>query len=98
MLFGLGLPEWLAIIGLLGGLVLTFYVMARASVAYEAKRQRREAGSAGSQSKREAGSAGSQSKREAGSAGSQSKREAGSAGSQSKIAQENQSSEEESGT
>jgi hypothetical protein len=51
VLFGLGLPEWLAIIGLLGGLVLTFYVMARASVAYEAKReQRREAGSAGSQS------------------------------------------------
>ena len=48
MLLGLGLPEWLTIIGLLGGLVLTFYVMARASVAYEAKRKAREAGSAGS--------------------------------------------------
>ncbi|MGH2774001.1 MAG: hypothetical protein ACRDJT_01020 [Actinomycetota bacterium] len=42
MLFGLGLPEWLTIIGLLGGLILTFYVMARASVAYEAKRKARE--------------------------------------------------------
>ena len=49
MLFGLGLPEWLTIIGLLGGLILTFYIMARASVAYEAKRKAREAGSAGSQ-------------------------------------------------
>jgi hypothetical protein len=38
----LGLPEWLTIIGLLGGLVLTFYVMAKASVAYEAKRKERE--------------------------------------------------------
>jgi hypothetical protein len=64
VLFGLGVPEWLAIIGLLGGLILTFYVMARASVAYEAKR----------------------------------KREAGSAGSQNEIAEENQSSEEESGS
>ncbi|MGH2698052.1 MAG: hypothetical protein ACRDJL_02475 [Actinomycetota bacterium] len=45
MLFGLGLPEWLTIIGLLGGLILTFYVMARASVAYEAKRKARENGS-----------------------------------------------------
>jgi hypothetical protein len=42
VLLGLGLPEWLTIIGLLGGLVLTFYVMARASVAYEAKRRARE--------------------------------------------------------
>ncbi|CAN5766130.1 hypothetical protein BH20ACT23_BH20ACT23_24390 [soil metagenome] len=54
MLFGLGLPEWLTIIGLLGGLILTFYIMARASVAYEAKRKAREAGSAGSQERREA--------------------------------------------
>ena len=38
MLFGLGVPEWLTIIGLVGGLILTFYVMARASVAYERKR------------------------------------------------------------
>ena len=37
MLLGLGLPEWLTIIGLVGGLILTFYVMARASMAYEAK-------------------------------------------------------------
>jgi len=43
VLFGLGLPEWLTIIGLLGGLILTFYIMARASVAYEAKRKAREA-------------------------------------------------------
>jgi type II secretory pathway pseudopilin PulG len=86
VLFGLGVPEWLAIIGLLGGLILTFYVMARASVAYEAKR------------KREAGSAGSQNEREAGSAGSQNEREAGSAGSQNGKAEENQSAEEESGT
>jgi hypothetical protein len=41
VLLGLGLPEWLTIIGLLGGLILTFYVMARASIAYEAKRRRR---------------------------------------------------------
>ena len=42
MLFGLGLPEWLTIIGLVGGLWLTFKVMARASVAYERKRLARE--------------------------------------------------------
>ena len=42
MLFGLGVPEWLTIIGLVGGLILTFYVMARASVAYERKRLQRE--------------------------------------------------------
>jgi hypothetical protein len=49
VLLGLGLPEWLTIIGLLGGLILTFYVMARASIAYEAKRrQRAEKGSEGS--------------------------------------------------
>ena len=53
MLFGLGLPEWLTIIGLLGGLILTFYIMARASVAYEAKRKAREAASAGSQAQSE---------------------------------------------
>ena len=43
MLFGLGIPEWLTIIGLLGGLVLTFYIMGKASVAYERKRKAREA-------------------------------------------------------
>src|ERR671917_491912 len=46
MLFGLGLPEWLTIIGLVGGLMLTFWVMARASVAYERKRQQRADGAA----------------------------------------------------
>ena len=60
MFLGLGLPEWLTIIGLVGGLILTFYIMAKASVAYEAKRRAREAGSAGSQEQTEAGSAGSQ--------------------------------------
>ena len=42
MLFGLGLPEWLTIAGLVGGLWLTFVVMARASVRYEEARRRRE--------------------------------------------------------
>jgi hypothetical protein len=42
MLFGLGLPEWLTIVGLIGGLLLTFRVMARASLKYEAARRRRE--------------------------------------------------------
>ena len=93
MLFGLGLPEWLTIIGLLGGLILTFYVMARASLAYEAKRKQREAGSAGSQIGNEAGSAGSQIGNEAGSAGSQIGNE-----SQEQAKQQNQSAEEESGT
>jgi hypothetical protein len=39
---GLGWPQWLTIIGLVGGLVLTFYVMAKASVAYERARKARE--------------------------------------------------------
>jgi beta-lactamase regulating signal transducer with metallopeptidase domain len=43
VLLGLGIPEWLTIIGLLGGLILTFYIMAKASVAYERKRKAREA-------------------------------------------------------
>jgi len=51
----LGLPEWLTIIGLVGGLIFTFYIMAKASVAYEAKRRAREAGSAGSQGQAKAG-------------------------------------------
>ncbi|MDQ3662806.1 MAG: hypothetical protein M3454_17485 [Actinomycetota bacterium] len=42
MLLGLGLPEWLTIVGLLGGLWLTFRIMARASIAYEKARQARE--------------------------------------------------------
>ncbi len=41
-MLGLGFPQWLLIIGLVGGLLLTFKVMARASVAYEKARQRRE--------------------------------------------------------
>ena len=43
MFLGLGVPQWLTIIGLVGALLLTFKVMARASVAYEKARQRREA-------------------------------------------------------
>ncbi len=43
MLFGLGLPEWLTIIALVGGLFLTFWVMARGSIAYEKKRRAEQA-------------------------------------------------------
>jgi uncharacterized membrane protein YdjX (TVP38/TMEM64 family) len=43
MLFGLGWPQWLTIIGLVGGLVLTFWIMAKASAAYERARLAREA-------------------------------------------------------
>jgi hypothetical protein len=39
----LGWPEWLLIIGLVGGLWLTFKMMARASIAYEKARQARAA-------------------------------------------------------
>ena len=42
MLFGLGWPQWLTIIALVGGLLLTFRTMAKASVKYEAARQARE--------------------------------------------------------
>ncbi|MFN2526405.1 MAG: hypothetical protein ABR505_09115 [Actinomycetota bacterium] len=42
MFLGLGWPQWLTIVGLIGGLFLTFWVMAKASVAYEKARQRRE--------------------------------------------------------
>lgn len=42
MFLGLGLPEWVTIVGLLGGLWLTFRIMARASLAYEKARQARE--------------------------------------------------------
>ena len=42
MFLGLGWPEWLTIIGLVGGLWLTFKVMARASVRYEQARLARE--------------------------------------------------------
>ena len=44
MFLGLGWPEWLTIIGLVGGLWLTFKMMARASIAYERARKAREAG------------------------------------------------------
>ncbi len=47
MLFGLGWPEWLTIIGLVGGLVLTFRVMARASIRYEEARRARQQSAAG---------------------------------------------------
>ena len=43
MFLGLGWPQWLTIIALVGGLWLTFKMMARASVAYEKARQAREA-------------------------------------------------------
>ena len=42
MLLGLGWPQWLTIIALVGGLILTFWLMARASVAYEKARKARE--------------------------------------------------------
>jgi hypothetical protein len=41
LLLGLGWPQWLVILGLVGGLWLTFWTMARASVKYEQARQRR---------------------------------------------------------
>ena len=41
-MLGLGWPQWLLIIGLVGGLILTFRIMAKASVAYERARIRRE--------------------------------------------------------
>jgi hypothetical protein len=42
LLFGLGWPQWLTIAALVGGLILTFWVMARASIAYENARRARE--------------------------------------------------------
>jgi hypothetical protein len=42
LLLGLGWPQWLTIIGLVGGLLLTFKIMARASVAYAKAREERE--------------------------------------------------------
>jgi hypothetical protein len=42
LLLGLGWPEWATIVGLLGGLWLTFRLMARASLAYEKARRARE--------------------------------------------------------
>jgi hypothetical protein len=42
VLFGLGWPQWLTIIALVGALILTFKLMARASIAYERARQARE--------------------------------------------------------
>jgi hypothetical protein len=39
---GLGWPQWLTIIALIGGLVLTFKIMARASIAYDKARRARE--------------------------------------------------------
>lgn len=38
----MGWAQWLTIIGLVGGLLLTFKVMARASLSYEKARRRRE--------------------------------------------------------
>lgn len=42
MLLGLGLPEWLTIIGLVGGLALTLWIMARASSAYKGREASRK--------------------------------------------------------
>jgi hypothetical protein len=42
VLLGLGWPEWLTIAGLVGGLVLTFRVMAKAAVRYEEARRARD--------------------------------------------------------
>ena len=41
MFLGLGVPEWVTIVALIAGLLLTFKVMARASVRYEQARQAR---------------------------------------------------------
>ena len=41
-MFGLGWPQWLTIIALVGGLLLTFKMMAKASIRYEAARKARE--------------------------------------------------------
>ena len=42
MFLGLGWPEWLTIIGLVGGLILTFWIMGKASIAYQRAREARE--------------------------------------------------------
>ncbi|HEV3472124.1 MAG TPA: hypothetical protein VG408_02805 [Actinomycetota bacterium] len=42
MFLGLGVPEWVTIVALIAGLLLTFRVMARASVRYEQARRARE--------------------------------------------------------
>jgi hypothetical protein len=42
VLFGLGWPEWLTIVGGVGGLLLTFWLMAKASISYERARRVRE--------------------------------------------------------
>jgi CHASE1-domain containing sensor protein len=41
-MLGLGWPQWITIIALIVGLLVTFKVMARASIAYERARRRRE--------------------------------------------------------
>ena len=41
-MLGLGWPEWVTIGGLVGGLIATFKLMARASIAYERARKARE--------------------------------------------------------
>ena len=42
MLLGLGWPQWLTIVALVGGLILTVKMMARATTAYERARKARE--------------------------------------------------------
>ena len=58
MFLGLGWPQWLTIIGLVGGLLLTFKIMARASVAYARAREERERRSLLDETEQEAGSPG----------------------------------------
>ena len=55
MLFGLGWPQWLTIIALVGGLLLTFKMMAKASIRYEAARKAREQREKQLQDEQEAG-------------------------------------------
>ncbi len=42
MLFGLGLPQWLTILALLGAVYLTFWVMAKGAAAYARRREMEE--------------------------------------------------------
>jgi hypothetical protein len=41
-MLGLGWPQWLTIIALIGGLILTFKIMARASISYDKARRARD--------------------------------------------------------
>jgi hypothetical protein len=47
LVLGLGWPEWITIISLVGALVLTVWLMGKASVAYDKARRAREAAEEG---------------------------------------------------